>query len=79
MAEAAKRIEAHTGAPVLLKLAADVEDDYRLSEALKRNLWLGGNFLPPAYAARPWRMWQASDIRRIDGVEGPVNWDVAAQ
>jgi lysozyme len=23
-------------------------------------------------------MWRASDFRRIDGIEGPVNWDVVA-
>lgn len=79
VAEAARRIEAHTGKPVLLKLAPGIEGDYRLSEALKRNVWLTGNFLRPNYASRPWRMWRASDIRRIDGVEGPVNWDVAVQ
>ena len=79
VAGAARRIEAHTGKPVLLKLAPAVEADYRLSAALKRNVWLTGNFLRPDYASRPWRMWQASDIRRIDGVEGPVNWNVAVQ
>jgi lysozyme len=36
------------------------------------------NVLKPDYTARPWRMWRASDFRRIDGIEGPVNWDVVA-
>ncbi|KQT32278.1 glycosyl hydrolase [Sphingomonas sp. Leaf412] len=79
VAEAARRIEAHTGKPVLLKVAPDVEDDYTLVQALRRNIWATGNFLRPAYTDRPWRMWQASDIRRVDGVEGPVNWDVAVR
>ena len=79
VAEAARRIEAHTGKPVLLKLAAEVEDDYRLGDAMKRNVWAVGNFLRPAYTPRPWRMWQANDMRRIDGIDGPVNWDVAVQ
>jgi lysozyme len=79
VAAAAKRIEAHTGMPVLLKVSRAVENDYRFGEAMKRNLWVAGNFLKPGYAARPWRMWQASDLRRVDGVEGPVNWDVAVK
>ena len=52
--------------------------DYDLAGALPRPIWAIGNFLEPGYAARGWRMWRASDIRRIDGIEGPVNWDVAA-
>ena len=28
-------------------------------------------FFPPAYSARPWRLWQASTIRRIEGAERP--------
>jgi lysozyme len=79
VAAAAKRIEAHTGMPVLLKVSRAVEGDYRLAEAMKRNLWVAGNFLKPGYTARPWRMWQASDLRHVDGVEGPVNWDVAVK
>ena len=72
-------VEAHMGKPMLLRIARPIEARYRLSEALPRNIWAMGNFLSPRYAARPWRMWRASDIRRIDGVEGPVNWDVAAE
>ena len=34
------------------------------------------NRFKPDYAARPWRMWRASDFRRVEGVEGPVHWDV---
>lgn len=77
VAEMIRRIESHTGKPVLLKVARAVEGDYRLTEAFRRSLWAEGNFLKPGYGARAWRMWRASDVRRIDGVEGPVNWDVA--
>lgn len=79
VAEAARRIEAHTRMPVLLKVSRAVEDDYRLGAAMKRNLWAVGNFLRPNYTARPWRLWRASDLRRVDGIEGPVNWDVAVK
>ncbi|MGJ3626310.1 hypothetical protein AB5I41_04120 [Sphingomonas sp. MMS24-JH45] len=65
--------------PVLLKVSRAVEEDYRIGEAMKRNLWVTGNFLKPGYTARDWRLWQASDLRQVDGIEGPVNWDVAVK
>ncbi|MFL0413535.1 GH25 family lysozyme [uncultured Sphingomonas sp.] len=78
IAKAAAIIEAHTGKPVLLRVSRRFERDYDLSTALPRTIWAAGNFFPPDYAARPWRMWRASDMRRIDGIDGPVNWNVAA-
>ena len=74
----ASMVEAHTGTPILLKIAAPVEAQYELSAAIQRPLWSMRNFIPPNYAARPWRMWQASDMRHIDGVTGPVRWNVVA-
>ena len=73
-----KMVETHTRKPVLLRLSKPIETEYRISAAIDRAVWATANFFPPAYAARPWRMWRASDIRRIDGIEGPVNWDVVA-
>jgi len=74
-----ERIEAHTGRPVVLRISARVEDDYRLTEAIDRRWWAVGNFLKPAYGARVWTMWRASDMHGVDGVQGPVNWDVAVE
>ena len=71
-------VETHTRKPVLLRLSKAVDVDYRLSAAIDRPVWAVAMLFPPAYAARPWRMWRASDIRRIDGIEGPVNWNVVA-
>ena len=71
-------VEAHTGKPMLLKIAGPVETTYQLSSGIERPLWSVQNFLPPSYAARPWRMWQASDMRHIDGVNGPIHWNVVA-
>lgn len=73
----AERIEAHMGKPVLLRIARPVESDYDLGGALPRNLWAIGNFIAPSYSARPWRMWRANDMRRVEGIAGPANWDVA--
>lgn len=76
--QGAALIESHMGKPVLLRISRRVEKDYDLASALPRTIWASANFLAPDYATRPWRMWRASDMRRIDGIEGPVNWDVAA-
>lgn len=71
-------VEAHTGKPMLLRIDARVESAYDLSAALPRPIWATGNFFAPGYAARPWRMWRASDLRRINGIDGAVNWNVVA-
>lgn len=73
-----RMVETHIRKPVMLRLSKPVDSDYTLSAAIDRPVWATANFLAPSYAARPWRMWRASDIRRIDGIEGPVNWDVVA-
>lgn len=73
-----RQVETHTGKPVMLAVSERFEAAYRLSAAFERPVWSVADFFPPAYAARPWRMWRASDIRRIEGVAGPVNWDVVA-
>ncbi|MES2097859.1 MAG: GH25 family lysozyme [Pseudomonadota bacterium] len=72
-------VEAHTQRPVILLVSRRFEAEYGVTKALDRPIWSAGNFFPPDYAARPWRMWRASDMRRIDGVSGPVNWDVVAK
>ena len=71
-------VETHTGKPMLLRIAKPVEATYQLSAALARPLWSIRDVVAPAYAARPWTLWRASDFRRVDGIDGPVNWDVVA-
>lgn len=70
------QIEGHTGKPVLLNPSAPFERVYRIADGINRTLWLDGNFFPPDYASRPWVMWTASDMRHIDGMTGPVRWNV---
>lgn len=72
-------VEAHSGRPVVLQVSHRFEGAYRVTEAFDRPVWSTGNFFPPDYAARPWRMWRATDMRRIDGIAGPVNWDVVTK
>jgi lysozyme len=71
-------VEEHTRKPVLMKLSRRFDAAYGVSAAIPRPVWAVQDFFPPDYAARPWRMWQANDMRRIDGVSGAINWDVVA-
>ena len=71
-------IEAHSGKPALLRVSKALDAEYDIGGGINRTLWLEGNFLPPDYASRAWVMWTASDMRRVDGVENPVEWDVVA-
>jgi lysozyme len=74
----ARMVETHTRKPVLLRVSKAVDARYQLSAAIERPVWALGNIVSPTYTARPWRMWRASDFRRVDGIDGPVNWDVVA-
>lgn len=71
-------VEAQSGKPVLLHVSKAFDDAYDIGGGINRTLWLDGNFFPPDYAARPWVMWRASNARRVDGIEGPVEWNVVA-
>jgi lysozyme len=72
-------VEPHSQRPVILRVSRAFDAQYRVTEAIDRPVWSVQNFFVPDYAARPWRMWRASDMRRIDGVDGPINWDVVAK
>jgi lysozyme len=71
-------VETHSGKPVILRATRAFEEHYRVSEAIPRPIWSIGDFFEPDYAARPWRMWRSNSLRRIDGIAGPVNWNVVA-
>ena len=74
----AAAVEAHTGRPVILRVSRAAERQWHITRALDRPVWVTGDLFRPGYAARPWRLWRASDWRRIDGIEQPLNWDVVA-
>ena len=71
-------VEAHTGKPMLLRIGRAMEARYHLTSAIPRPVWAVANAFPPAYAARPWRLWTASGIRHVGGIGGSVKWDVVA-
>ncbi len=70
------QIESHSGKPAILRISQDFEEQYKVSEAIGRTIWVTGNFFEPDYAAKPWVMWQANEYYRIRGIEGPVRWSV---
>lgn len=74
----AAAVEAHSGKPVLLRVSRAAERAYHLSSALDRPIWVIGTLMRPGYVTHPWRLWRASGLRRVEGVEGPINWDVVA-
>ncbi len=70
------QIEAHSGTPAILLLTRDFEEEYKVSGAIDRTVWLEGNWFIPDYSARPWVMWTANTARRVAGIDGPVRWAV---
>lgn len=72
-------IEAHSGKPAILRVDADFDADYAIDETIRRTRWRTRNFLAPDQEDSPWVMWRASDFRRIDGVVGPIEWNVVRE
>jgi lysozyme len=70
-------VERHYGKSVILYVTAEFDRAYQVSAGVDRPLWLRSLVLEPRFGARPWRLWQASNFRRLDGVEGRVDWNVA--
>lgn len=70
------QIEAHSGTSAILLLDREFEEEYKVSSAIDRNVWMEENWFLPDYAARPWVMWTANSARHIGGVDTPVRWVV---
>jgi lysozyme len=70
-------VEAHYHRPVRLYLTEEFDRAYAISANFDRPLWLRSIFWKPDFGARPWALWQASDFRRLDGISGRVDWNVA--
>ncbi|MBT2185904.1 glycoside hydrolase family 25 [Sphingobium sp. H33] len=70
------QIETHSAKPALLRVSHDFEAEYDVASGINRTLWLEGDFFPPDYATRPWVMWTASTWKRVEGIDGPLEWDV---
>jgi lysozyme len=71
-----KMVEAHSETPVMLYMTREFDEFYRVSDSINRPLWLRRILFPPDYGARPWVMWQANPRHRVNGINGPVDWNV---
>jgi lysozyme len=70
-------VEAHYGKRVILYLTPEFDRAYGVSARFDRPLWLRSLVREPRFGARRWRLWQASNFRRVDGIQGRVDWNVA--
>jgi lysozyme len=70
------QIETHAAKPALIRVSHAFEAEYDVASGINRTLWLEGDFFPPDYATRPWVMWTASTWKRVNGIDGPIEWDV---
>lgn len=71
-----QRVEAHYGQPAVLYLTGEFDAAFAVSARVDRPLWLRSIVFEPRFGARPWRIWQASNFRRLRGIAGRVDWNV---
>ena len=69
-------IEEHSASPALLYVTREFDTAYEVTSRIERSVWLPRRLFKPDFGAIPWVMWEASDIRQVDGVENPVRWNV---
>lgn len=60
----------------VLYLTQEFDEAFGISQRFDRPLWLRSIVREPRFGARPWQIWQASNFRRLDGVDGRVDWNV---
>ena len=70
-------VERRTGTPTLLYLTKEFDEAHQVSAHFDRPLWLRRLVLEPKFGERRWTLWQASNFRRLDGIDGRVDWNVA--
>lgn len=70
------QVEKHAEKPVILMVSSAIEKAFHLAARIDRNIWVEQDFLPPAYAGRPWVMWTASSRLRLDAANTPLHWVV---
>ncbi len=70
-------VERRYGKLVVLYLTDEFDRTYGISTRFDRPLWLRSILREPRFGTRPWTLWQASSFRRLPGIDGPVDWNVA--
>ena len=71
-----RMVEAHVEKPVIIRVSRAFENEYAISRAIDRPLWLTSLLLTPSYGERPWIMWRANPARAVDGLTGTTGWSV---
>jgi lysozyme len=68
-------VELRYGQEVILYLTEEFDSAHEISAGVDRPLWLRSLVFEPDFGARPWTIWQASNFRRLDGIDGRVDWN----
>ncbi len=68
-------VEAHYEMPIVLYLTQEFDNNYQVTTRIKRKLWLRSIIVEPSFGKKPWHIWQMSNFRRLDGIEGRVDWN----
>ena len=71
-----RMVESHTEKPMIVRVSRAFENEYAISRAIDRPLWLTSLLLTPSYGERPWIMWRANPARAVDGLTGTTGWSV---
>lgn len=69
-------VERHYQQKAVLYLTEEFDDAFTISAEFDRPLWLRSIGTKPDFGARPWTIWQVSNFRQLDGIEGRVDWNV---
>ena len=69
-------VERHYDQQAVLYLTEEFDRTHEVSTLFGRPLWLRSLVFEPDFGARPWVIWQASNFRRLDGIDGRVDWNV---
>lgn len=68
-------VERHYGKPAVLYLTEEFDEAYGISANFDRPLWLRSILREPDFGARDWTIWQASNFRQLEGINGRVDWN----
>lgn len=70
------KVEGHFGRRAIFYLTQEFDNEYRVSGGSDRPLWLRSLVFEPRFGGRVWTVWQASSFRKLEGIEGRVDWNV---
>jgi lysozyme len=66
-------VEARYGKRVTLYTTQEFDTAYAVSARVDRPLWLRSLVVEPHFGARHWAIWQTSNFRILDGIDGRVD------